>query len=915
MTESFDRALRAANAYVDPDTARAQLPPVCEYLERYSRGAPLFPRQKTIMKILFLEEENFTDYDRMVIDEWMDSTRNEGDVRIPLDLYDRMRSLKERGCKHFRQFVYCGGRRGGKGFIGSKIAEFLVAQMIALGNPQRYYGIDESKDMYIDVLATTYSQAQGMLYNDIKDAVLMDDYIAPYLYSTSDIRQRVQTPADKERESSARRNKSSKMTSSIASIIIEPHASNSASIRGRASFMQCFDELAHGLDGGKSTSVFEAATPSLEQFGEDGFVYVPSSPWSEVGKFYDLYQQAFAMDGGKALDPATFALKIPSWEVYAQPYSSLVLTPSGYVRMGDIEVGDLVIGGDGKPVEVVAVHERGEREVNLVSCSGGGAAMCTDEHLWSVGRRSGGEIAYETMSCRDVRDEIGRGRHLYLPRQPIVEFGVRENPPASPYALGRYLGGGRSGSCGDAARERFVPDAFKHASPEDRWSLVRGLMDAGGHVGEDGRDAYLDTASGRLRDDFAFVLRSMGCRVSVAAADRGGYRISFVPPRGLGAPFGAGRKADRWNERHGRPFPPPVCRIESVERAGAEECRCITVANDDGLYITDDFIVTHNCDWQYDPRKKRAIVPFPSKSAGLRAREQRNPEAFDVEFRANFAKTENAYLNQKVVDKMFDPYPDPESDRNLFRETGEIGCQYFIHADAGRSQDLFAMALGHREVGDDGFYHVFIDHYRVWQPSDFPLDEDGVRRVDYLVPMEYMRRIMARFYVRSFTMDQWNSAMFIDTFRRDASQGKFLNSMMSCGVYKKSGAGDNFKRWEKFKTAAYQGWVHIPRTETEITGLGSVCLPQEELKLLRVRNGKVDHQEGSKWDHNDQSECISVVVHDLLSDQLDALELGNLTQVVGAARGGYNQAEAGAMNSRMSAEARGLEFMRQMGYI
>lgn len=607
--------MRAMNSFSAPSIVRDGLPSSCEFIERYSRGASMYPRQKTLLKIIFLEDDRFTDYDRMVIDQWMESTRTGGDVVIPLDLYDRMRWCKENGYRHFKEVIYCGGRRGGKGFLGGKIAEYKIAQMIALGNPQRMYDIDESKELHLDILATQFSQAQGMLYNDIKDAVLNNDWLAPYIYSTSNLSQRLQTPNDKAREErliSNQRRKGS-MRANVATIVIEPSAASSSAIRGRASFMQCFDEFAHGLDtagASSSNAIYEAATPSLYQFDRDGLIYIPSSPWSETGKFFELYQDAFAMENGRAANPYMFAIKIPSWGPYE--------------------------------------------------------------------------------------------------------------------------------------------------------------------------------------------------------------------------------------------------------------------------------------DWQYDPRKTRAMILPPSKSREMRQKELRNPESFDVEFRANFAKTENAYMNPKVVDGLFLPYPSEENDRNYPKDTGNISYQYRAHADAGRSQDNFCFAMGHKEVGEDGYWHVYIDVMKIWQPSDFAEDSEGVSRIDYTVPMAWFKNAFKRFYVSEFTMDQWNSGMFLDELRAETIRGSFVNKSMSVRCDNHTSTS-NFVRWERFKTACYQGWVHIPYVEEDIAGLGRVCLAETELKFLIVKNGdRVDHPDSGVWCHNDLVDCISTVVADLLADQLGAMDAGNLTKVVGAAQGGYN---------------------------
>jgi len=47
----------------------------------------------------------------------------------------------------------------------------------------------------------------------------------------------------------------------------------------------------------------------------------------------------------------------------AQPLDARVLTPRGFVNMGDIRVGDQVIGSDGKAHRVLGVYPQGVKEV------------------------------------------------------------------------------------------------------------------------------------------------------------------------------------------------------------------------------------------------------------------------------------------------------------------------------------------------------------------------------------------------------------------------------------------------------------------------------------------------------------------------------------------------------------------------
>ena len=57
-------------------------------------------------------------------------------------------------------------------------------------------------------------------------------------------------------------------------------------------------------------------------------------------------------------------------------------------------------------------------------------------------------------------------------------------------------------------------------------------------------------------------------------------------------PFRLARKAERWSEPDSRR---PVRRfIDSIERVEDEETRCIRIDTPDNLYVTKDYVLTHN---------------------------------------------------------------------------------------------------------------------------------------------------------------------------------------------------------------------------------------------------------------------------------------------------------------------------------
>lgn len=66
------------------------------------------------------------------------------------------------------------------------------------------------------------------------------------------------------------------------------------------------------------------------------------------------------------------------------PNSSLIPTPNGWVKMGDIKVGDEVFAHSGKPTKVLGVFPQGKLRVCNVVLEDGRMARCSGDHLWTV---------------------------------------------------------------------------------------------------------------------------------------------------------------------------------------------------------------------------------------------------------------------------------------------------------------------------------------------------------------------------------------------------------------------------------------------------------------------------------------------------------------------------------------------------
>ncbi|MFF7126691.1 helicase-related protein [Streptomyces sp. NPDC008240] len=338
----------------------------------------------------------------------------------------------------------------------------------------------------------------------------------------------------------------------------------------------------------------------------------------------------------------------------AQPLDSLVLTPSGFRRMGDMQVGDEVVVPAGEIALVDGVFPQGERDVWRIVLSDDSAVECDDEHLWIVGTscaRHRGQPP-KVMTTREIRHDLFNANgssKWYLPAATPVDLGDDSALPLDPYLFGLLLGDGsfrhnlristidteirdavgasvgpecqlvpvtgsrcdytiqltqRSGGVrnpviqilrdlglwGRTSHGKFIPEEFKNTSIKNRLALLQGLLDAYGTVDANGMSISLCSASAKLAEDVAWLVRSLGGRARILPK-KSAFNVSVALPDDY-APFRLTRKAERVGPR---PKYNSFRRgIRAVEYVGRKPVQCISVAHPSHAYVTDHFAVTHN---------------------------------------------------------------------------------------------------------------------------------------------------------------------------------------------------------------------------------------------------------------------------------------------------------------------------------
>lgn len=161
----------------------------------------------------------------------------------------------------------------------------------------------------------------------------------------------------------------------------------------------------------------------------------------------------------------------------------------------------------------------------------------------------------------------------------------------------------RLGLFGHKSNSKFIPKEYIYnSSVEDRLWLLKGLMDTDGC--NDGNSAAYTTVSKQLAQDIIELVRSLGGRAGYYTRDRrdevGNRSIMGREIRNRQIshevtitvdynPFYISRKANKYAPKY-RHF----MGIESITPSHETYVQCLKLESEDGLYITDDYIVTHN---------------------------------------------------------------------------------------------------------------------------------------------------------------------------------------------------------------------------------------------------------------------------------------------------------------------------------
>jgi len=159
------------------------------------------------------------------------------------------------------------------------------------------------------------------------------------------------------------------------------------------------------------------------------------------------------------------------------------------------------------------------------------------------------------------------------------------------------------GLLGKKSYEKFIPKKYLFASYENRLELIRGLIDTDGYIGKKGKITFTSTSK-NLAEEFRFLVLSVGGYSGQILEKQKFYTHKGEKKRGrisydVCVSFNDDIKLVSYiTRKQSRYIPRDHYKnnksIKNISLEGVDECICIKVSNEDQLYVTDDFILTHN---------------------------------------------------------------------------------------------------------------------------------------------------------------------------------------------------------------------------------------------------------------------------------------------------------------------------------
>lgn len=213
-----------------------------------------------------------------------------------------------------------------------------------------------------------------------------------------------------------------------------------------------------------------------------------------------------------------------------------------------------------------------------------------------------------TISAVDAQETLDRlNSYLDSNKGQYIKEGTRDETILRLRLYGFKNDLKELGLWGKDSKTKFIPSQYLYSSIDQRKELLAGLVDTDGSTCLQDKEAAhtsikYTTHSYQLSEDIKFLVNSLGGLVYIKQGTHRNelenklhFRLNFNPFH-----RGYRKKALDYQINKARYQVDLMNTLVDIKYIGQHECTCIKVNTQRGLYITRDFIVTHNTLMAYD---------------------------------------------------------------------------------------------------------------------------------------------------------------------------------------------------------------------------------------------------------------------------------------------------------------------------
>lgn len=153
----------------------------------------------------------------------------------------------------------------------------------------------------------------------------------------------------------------------------------------------------------------------------------------------------------------------------AQPDSTPIPTPFGPRKLGDLEVGSFVLDKSGNPSTIKEIFPRGELEVFQVELATGQKTPASKDHLWTVKCDRFTHTETVTITTGEIMERMKANQYIYLPMNGPVYFNTKDDWSVHPWYIGSLLGGLNWYPDGDWSISSKTDEIPKKLAEEFEW--------------------------------------------------------------------------------------------------------------------------------------------------------------------------------------------------------------------------------------------------------------------------------------------------------------------------------------------------------------------------------------------------------------------------------------------------------------